>query len=79
MYSHNASKEILMRILKEYRELITPRLSQTEFAERLDISQAYLANLERCHRKPTVLLLNKLGKYDPVFFSPERISSIIKD
>lgn len=54
-----SSKEILSMNLKFYRQKYN--LSQEKFAERIGSNLVYINELENCHRKPTIDMLDKIA------------------
>lgn len=55
----HTSKEILSMNLKFYRQKYN--LSQEKFAEKVRSNLVYINELENCHRKPTIEMLDKIA------------------
>ena len=55
----HSSKEILSMNLKFYRQKYN--LSQEKFAEKVGSNLVYINELENCHRKPTIDMLDKIA------------------
>ncbi len=53
------SRYILSMNLKYYRKIYN--LSQEKFAETLETSLIYLNQIENCHRKPSIDMLDKIA------------------
>lgn len=55
----HTSKEILSMNLKYFRQKY--HLSQEKFAEKVGSNLVYINELENCHRKPTIDMLDKIA------------------